>query len=168
MSDTIAGELSNGRFAPRRPGEPSSRERWQQPRQVRSYSYQQPAQTRRYSNSYVAPPVARPMTYAQPAYTPRQRFAPTRPSDARAKKGRSKRMTTATVKTAYNIYKGYHSIKQATATAQARTAEQLFVEAVEDTTSPPTVAKIITYPIKLVANVVVEVVRTVTVDLWKY
>lgn len=171
--------MPNGRYAPRRPGEPSSRERLQQQSQPYRTQYSQPTRTtanrytqpvrqptasRNYSQSQrIAQPV---QNYSQrPMSVPRsQRFAPTRPGEKRG----TQKVSTKTVKTAYSIYKGYHSIKQATAKAQARTAEQLFVEAVEDTSSPPTVAKIITYPVKLVANVVVEVVRTVAVDLWKF
>ncbi|MBD5782104.1 hypothetical protein IEN85_21580 [Pelagicoccus sp. NFK12] len=97
-----------------------------------------------------------------------QRFAPTRPGAKRGAFAPKEKISTRSVRAAYSLYKGYHSIQQATAKAQARTVEGVFVEAVEDTTSPPTMAKIITYPIKLVANVVVEVVRTVAVDWWKY
>lgn len=167
-SGSIASEVSSDRFAPRRPGEPSSKERFQQASLTYqpTYRYAPQAATARYVQTVNQAPDSWQQTQVRREQP--QRFAPTRPHERQARESSKQGVSTTTVKTAYNLYKGYHSIKKATASAQAKTAEELFVVAVEDTTSPPTVAKIITYPVKLVANVVVEVVRTVAVDLWRF
>ncbi|MDQ8187933.1 hypothetical protein [Pelagicoccus sp. SDUM812002] len=178
MSDSLASGLPDGRYAPRRPGEPPSHQRlqrqsyssqphYQQPRQTQAYNYFQPVRPQSEPVQYSQTP--RPFTHTSQlaVASPSQRFAPTRPDEKWGRARPKEKISTRSVKTAYKIYKGYHSIKQATAVAQARPAEELFVEAVEDTTSPPTMAKIITYPIKLVASVIVEVVRTVAVDWWR-
>lgn len=151
-----ASSLADGRYAPRRPGEPPSYQRLQQQTYSPQSSYQQPASASRYSQ---------PVRQVAPRS---QRFAPTRPHEKRGLARPNEKLASRSVKTAYTLYKGYRSIRKATVAAQDRTTEALFVEAVEDTTSPPTLAKVVTYPIKLVANVVVEVVRTVAVDLWRY